>query len=655
MNTVNSTDPNQLLSEYVESGSELAFREIVSLYVDLVYSVALRRLNGNEQHARDVVQTVFIDLARKAGRLRRETSLGGWLHHHTCFVTSTLLRHERRRQVREQEAFEMNREPSESLWQRLAPELDEAIDQLGDTDRRAILLRFYERREIRVVGAMLGSSEVAAQKRISRALEKLRGLLSQRGVSLSVAALGGLLANQAVSAAPPAVKGLADSAASVGASGKSSLFAGLIAYLAAFKVPFAVGTAMLAVIASIVISKRPTERNSSDVVAEPPNNLVPVAVAGDTTPRTPVPVAEVASTSEQSASLPVRERMRLTILSAENDLPLAGVAIKYTALEDARWATNQYFTDQRGVADIAVARASITQLQLSTVLPGFADTLLQWRMDREEVVPDAYTLRMVRAARISGLVVDADRRPVSGATVGFNHLEGPNLSAGPESHEFGWIEATTASDGRWEIDRIAPEMLRWIHGSAKHPDYADSPFFSASEQRDAELQMRNGTHVFQLGRLIALRGFVFNPQGQPVANARVFSEGLSSSSRRDTTSQNDGSFTLAGGAGRSLITAEAAGYVSRTIEADFGSLTEPVRIVLQTGSVLRLRIVDRSGQPVPAARVWYDIANERPTPPLAQIWFATTRTLPDSSCGKRLRMGNCRFISAPLVSSINVS
>jgi len=93
----------QLLRDYAEKGSEPAFRELVSRYVDLVYSVAFRRIGGDAHLVEDVVQTVFADLARKAGSLKGETMLGGWLHRHTCFVSSTLMRGERRRQQRERE------------------------------------------------------------------------------------------------------------------------------------------------------------------------------------------------------------------------------------------------------------------------------------------------------------------------------------------------------------------------------------------------------------------------------------------------------------------------------------------------------------------------------------------------------------------------
>src|SRR5438552_12306004 len=97
------TESQHLLAEYVETGSEAAFREVVRCYVDLVYSSALRLVNGDAHLAEDVTQTVFTDLARMARKLPREAMLGGWLHRHTCFVASNMIRSERRRQIRERQ------------------------------------------------------------------------------------------------------------------------------------------------------------------------------------------------------------------------------------------------------------------------------------------------------------------------------------------------------------------------------------------------------------------------------------------------------------------------------------------------------------------------------------------------------------------------
>lgn len=193
-----------MLGEYARNGSEAAFRELVARYVNLVYSAAIRLVDGDAHRAQDVAQTVFADLARMAGSVSRDAMVGGWLHRHTCFVAANLMRGERRRQARERRAAQMNasQENPEADWTVIAPILDEAINELGKADRMAVLLRFFEQRDFRSVGAALGSNEDAARMRVNRALEKLRTGLKRRGVTTTAAALTTVLTVGVVETAP---------------------------------------------------------------------------------------------------------------------------------------------------------------------------------------------------------------------------------------------------------------------------------------------------------------------------------------------------------------------------------------------------------------------------------------------------------------------
>ena len=215
-----------MLAEYAANGSEAAFRELVARYIHFVYSTA-RRLVGEHAHlAEDVTQVVFINLAKKGRALSSGVLLGGWLHQHTYHVATKAVRSERRRQSREREAVEMNtlQDDSEANLRKLEPMLDEAITRLGNEDRTAILLRFFEHRDFHAVGEALGSNEDAARMRVKRALEKLNVLLKHRGVTLSVAALGAVLTTGAVTAAPAGLTlsttkiALASAAAGTGAT-----------------------------------------------------------------------------------------------------------------------------------------------------------------------------------------------------------------------------------------------------------------------------------------------------------------------------------------------------------------------------------------------------------------------------------------------------
>jgi RNA polymerase sigma factor (sigma-70 family) len=196
-----------LLAEYAATKSETAFQEVVGRYVNLVYSTAVRLVNGDSHLAEDVSQRVFADLAKMAGSLSKDVMLGGWLHRHTCYLASKTMRTERRRQAREEQAVQMNEieDGSTANFAALAPVLDEAINKLGTDERQAIVLRYFEERDFRSVGEALGSSEEAARKRVNRALEKLRGLLGRRGVTLSAAGLAAVLEAQAVTMAPAGI------------------------------------------------------------------------------------------------------------------------------------------------------------------------------------------------------------------------------------------------------------------------------------------------------------------------------------------------------------------------------------------------------------------------------------------------------------------
>lgn len=220
----------ELLRDYAQNHSNDAFTELVRRRLDLVYSVALRQVNGDSHLAQDVTQIVFTDLARKAATLADHRVLAGWLFTSTRFAAAKLVRGERRRQMREQEAqlmHQLSSNPTASLdWDRVRPVLDDVVGKLGNSDREAILLRFFEARNFSDIGSVLNVSDNTARMRVERALDKLRGLLEQRGVKSTSAALAAVLANQAVVAAPTGLVAAVVGAAVSGAGTAAGAMAG---------------------------------------------------------------------------------------------------------------------------------------------------------------------------------------------------------------------------------------------------------------------------------------------------------------------------------------------------------------------------------------------------------------------------------------------
>jgi RNA polymerase sigma factor (sigma-70 family) len=194
----------QLLRDYAERASEAAFTEIVRRHLDLVYSAALRMVR-DAQLAEDVTQGVFMAVAQNARQLIVRPVLSGWLHRTTQNLAANAVRSDVRRRAREQEAAAMNEllaNESDAVWEHIAPHLDTALGELSEADRDALMLRYFERKSAQEMAEVLGVSDEAAQKRVSRAVERLREFFAKRGVTVGATGLVVVISANAVQAAP---------------------------------------------------------------------------------------------------------------------------------------------------------------------------------------------------------------------------------------------------------------------------------------------------------------------------------------------------------------------------------------------------------------------------------------------------------------------
>jgi RNA polymerase sigma factor (sigma-70 family) len=238
------------LERYAAKQGEASFTDLVKRNIDLVYSAAQRQVGGDAHRAQDVAQSVFIDLARKIGSGDGPALLTGWLYTSTRFAAAKVMRTEQRRQAREQEATTMNEllreDAPEPCWDEIRPVLDEAMHELSEPDRNAVLLRYFEGRQLAEVGIKLGLGEDAARKRVGRALEKLREVLARRGVTSSTAALAALFASQAVTAAPAGL------AASIAGAAVASSAAGAGTTLTLLKI-ITMTKAQIAIVGAVLV------------------------------------------------------------------------------------------------------------------------------------------------------------------------------------------------------------------------------------------------------------------------------------------------------------------------------------------------------------------------------------------------------------------
>ena len=244
------------MQDYAGSLSEAAFAELVCRHVDLVYSAALRMVCDSHQ-AEDVTQGVFVALAQNARQLTHHPVLSGWLHRTTQNLAANAVRTNVRRQMREQEAVTMNEllaTESNASWEHIAPHLDAALGQLTEPDRDALLLRYFERKSAQEMAQILGISAEAAQKRVSRAVERLRDYFSKRKMTVGASGLAVLISANAVQAAPAGLAATISAAALLtGAAVSTSTLIAATKTIAMTALQKTLVTATLAVVAGVGI------------------------------------------------------------------------------------------------------------------------------------------------------------------------------------------------------------------------------------------------------------------------------------------------------------------------------------------------------------------------------------------------------------------
>jgi RNA polymerase sigma factor (sigma-70 family) len=317
-------DDQALLTRFCATRDEGAFRVLVERHAQWVYAAAYRRCRDHHT-AEEATQSVFILLVQRAHRLRSEHHLAGWLFMATQYTLQAMRRAERRRHAHEAKAASERTKAAAPAETVISDRLDAAVERLGEADRSAILLRFYQNLEIVEVARALAVSEEAARKRITRAVEKLRLKL---GVGTSAAAVAAA-ASYGAAAAPAGLTGSictgALANASSGAAGATAKAAWHL--MQAGKIKVAAGVAVLVSAATVattaVVARRAAPAPTAPMVETVEKAAPPPATTGTGgDPFATVPLR----TGVQFPRTPAHEVRTGTVLDAGRYATLAGLS-----------------------------------------------------------------------------------------------------------------------------------------------------------------------------------------------------------------------------------------------------------------------------------------------------------------------------------------
>lgn len=614
-----SMDDLELLQEYAERKSETAFATLVKHHVSLVYSAARRQVR-DPHLAEEVTQAVFLILAEKAASIHPPTVLSGWLFHTTRFAAANVLRHEQRRQHYEREVMAsiFASSESDSVWEAISPLLDEAMVHLGDKDRDALLLRFFENKSLREVGATLGMSEDNAQKRVARALEKLRTFFARRGKAVSLAALGGVLMSSGVQAAPNTLAGSITALALAQSSGTAVTLSALcqetlrMLARAHFKTlaqrgAVVFGTVVITLLLLLQLqTPATTPLNKSTATTA---QLNPASAPAETS------VAAAAAVPP-----PDTKRFAFRVLDATNDAPLAGVKLTLREVADyPNRTTREFFTDRNGFGLLPPANANQKNwgYQIEVFQDGYVPKYVSWSASQGDLFtefPADYTTKLERGVTIGGVVVSENSEPVSGARVVFS-VSGSAPGASRDRERLTMMgdyhQEVTDAQGRWSCNHV-PEQFGMITWRLVHREHQDVTYGTTAPEagnsfgfpRLPKADYLAGRALMPMKRGLVVAGIVLDEAGQPVINAKVTQGHDYRKPEASLSTDGEGRFRFQNARDKeTTLTVQAIGFAPQDRKITPQASLEEQKFTLSKGGLLRGRVLDESSQPITNAAV----------------------------------------------------
>ncbi len=605
-------DDFKLLREYVDGRSDDAFRTLVDRHVNLVYSAALRQVR-NPHLAEEVAQAVFIILARKAGSIRADAVLSAWLLRTTRYTAANALRSTIRRQNYEREAMDTMLQESDSgqAWPQIESMLDEALVTLGEKDRAAVALRFFEQKSFREIGTAFGTTDDNAQKRVSRALEKLRNFFKQRGCAVSAATLAGALTANSVKAAPEGISAVIAKAVigNTAAMSVTSYVSATLLALRWLRIKALLSYSLIPIVVAAFVWTAMHGKAGTGSVNP---------MSGHTTNFASGPAATI--NTAKATPTDNAPRFRFRVIDSVKREPVADVRLTLTERVTTReWTTNIVYTDRDGVGYLPRPSHPLLHwdYRIEVYRDGYVPKYVSWgglQGDLFAEFPETHETKIDPGTLIGGTVINERNEPVAGATLSFN-VSGPAPATTKERERLtmmgGYHHETTDKHGRWHCDHVPNDfsMITWqlthphhqwcVYGieDAANPGYQQMTTVTANAlvEQKAIMKMKTG---------VLVQGVVTDEHDLPVAGADIFRPDQYGLPELKTKTDAAGNFAFddAPRADLSMLV-QATGFSPTNVTVSTPKGGANVRIVLSTGHLLRCRVVDPTSDAIPAARI----------------------------------------------------
>jgi RNA polymerase sigma factor (sigma-70 family) len=440
----------QLLQRFLHERSEASFAALVARHGPMVLSVC-RRILQHAQDAEDAFQATFLVLARKANSIRKQTSLGSWLHG-VAYHSAECLRAKTRRRVAHERRLSAP-PPGEAMddvtWRELRAALDEELRSLPEKYRAPLVLCYLEGRTQDEAARHLGWSKNTFRRRLESARNALGRRLTRRGITLSAALTAPLLIDCAAQASLPPLLAAATVRAGL-SSALGNKVSGIVSAQVVTLAEGATGTLLAKKASVVLILLVSLTLGIGGLLAHRAvhsRSFAEAPVAPKAAPA-PLPQSPPARSASKGEAIEIKGR----VLGPDGK-PLAGAKVYVTThtYKDKRDPKVRTETDVDGRFHFTASHEEVDRNEsIVAVAPDYGPdwiALKEIRKDQEVI------MRLVKDdVPINGRLLDLEGRPIAGAAVHLRHIRkmpGEDLTP--------WLTAMQAKSG----NRNALDEARW--------------------------------------------------------------------------------------------------------------------------------------------------------------------------------------------------